>query len=80
MTHTSISVTQLNGVKDNGTPRTSSGASFPEWRCTQCGKLLGVAKGNQLHIRVQKNREYMVGYPVTANCHGCGTLNSKSAC
>jgi len=59
---------------------TAQSASFPEWRCTECGKLLGVAKGNQLHIRVQKNREYMVGYPVTANCHGCGTLNSKSAC
>jgi len=54
--------------------------SIPEWRCTQCGKLLGVAKGNQLHIRVQKHREYLVGFPVTANCHGCGTLNKKSAC
>ncbi len=60
----------------------SAGGSFaakPEWRCTDCGKLLGVANGNQLHIRVQKNREYLVGYPVTANCHGCGTLNRKAA-
>lgn len=55
-------------------------AGKPEWRCTQCSKLLGVAKGNQLHIRVQKHREYLVGFPVTANCHGCGTLNEKSVC
>jgi RNase P subunit RPR2 len=53
--------------------------SISEWRCTQCGKLLGMANGNQLHIRVQKHREYLVGLPVTANCHGCGTLNRKSA-
>jgi hypothetical protein len=38
-----------------------------------------MANGNQLHIRVQKHREYLVGLPVTANCHGCGTLNRKSA-
>ena len=80
MTHTSTSIRQRNGSNDNGRPPASSAASLPEWRCTQCGKLLGVSKGNQLHIRVQKNREYMVGFPVTANCHGCGTLNSKSAC
>jgi len=80
MTHTSISIAPMNGVNDNGRLRTSSAASLPEWRCTQCGKLLGVAKGNQLHIRVQKHREYLVGFPVTANCHGCGTLNKKSTC
>jgi len=60
---------------------TAQSASFPEWRCTECGKLLGVAKGNQLHIRVtEKPASTWFGYPVTANCHGCGTLNSKSAC
>ena len=71
-------------ANDRGSITSISGRNIftgkPEWCCTECGKLLGVAKGNQLHIRVQKNREYMVGYPVTANCHGCGTLNSRSAC
>jgi hypothetical protein len=79
MTHTSISDPVLTSMIDSASSRTAPRTSWPEWRCTDCGKLLGVAKGNQLHIRLQKNREYMVGYPVTANCHGCGTLNSKTA-
>jgi hypothetical protein len=78
MNQSSISDPVLNTVNDN-VSRPSSGTKGPEWRCTQCGKLLGMANGNQLHIRVQKHREYLVGLPVTANCHGCGTLNRKSA-
>lgn len=68
--------------RHNGQNRSSTIdiTTIAEWRCTQCGKLLGMTQGNQLHIRVQKSREYIVGYPVTASCHGCGTLNSKSAC
>jgi len=68
----------IDGSKNNSTGSRSP-TGKPEWRCTQCGKLLGMANGNQLHIRVQKHREYLVGLPVTANCHGCGTLNRKSA-
>jgi hypothetical protein len=68
-----------NGGSNNNSPGSRSLTGKPEWRCTQCGKLLGMANGNQLHIRVQKHREYLVGLPVTANCHGCGTLNRKSA-
>ncbi len=68
-------------ANDSGAPaRTGGLIGKPEWRCTECGKLLGVAKGNQLQIRVKKYREYLVGYPVTANCHGCGTLNRRTAC
>ena len=78
------SIRRLSAANDGGdnAPVTSGGMTGgePEWRCTECGKLLGVANGNQLHIRVQKHREYLVGFPVTANCHGCGTLNKKSAC
>jgi hypothetical protein len=68
-------------ARESYTP-TSGATNFnmkPQWHCTECGKLLGVTNGNQLHIRVQKHREYLVGFPVTANCHGCGTLNKKSA-
>ena len=79
MTDKSISNAAFKSMIGSHSSCTTPMTSWPEWRCTQCGKLLGVAKGNQLHIRVQKNREYMVGFPVTANCHGCGTLNSKSA-
>ena len=79
MTQTSISKPCLLSANDNGPTRTSSDSSGSAWRCSECGKLLGMANGNQLHIRVQKHREYLVGLPVTANCHGCGTLNRKSA-
>ncbi|MEI6644337.1 MAG: hypothetical protein WCL10_20190 [Novosphingobium sp.] len=68
-----------NGGSNNKCSGSQSPDGKPEWRCTQCSKLLGMANGNQLHIRVQKHREYLVGLPVTANCHGCGTLNRKSA-
>lgn len=46
-----------------------------EWRCSQCGKLLGVANENRLHIRFSRGHEYMVGYPVTGICRGCQTMN-----
>jgi len=46
-----------------------------EWRCTQCGKLLGVLKGKRLHIRFACSHEYLVGFPATGICRCCGTLN-----
>ena len=49
-----------------------------EWRCQSCGKLLGVDNGRQMHIRLKHRQEYLVSYPVTATCPGCGTLNVKT--
>ena len=46
-----------------------------EWRCTRCGKLLGVLEGTRLHIRFARGHEYIVGFPVTSVCRGCRTLN-----
>lgn len=46
-----------------------------EWRCSRCGKLLGVHDGNRLHIRFAQGHEYRVGLPVTGICRHCGTLN-----
>jgi len=46
-----------------------------EWRCTQCGKLLGQTKGDRLHVRFARGHEYLVGLPVTCACRCCGTLN-----
>lgn len=46
-----------------------------EWRCTQCGKLLAVMRGDRLHIRLARRNEYLVGFPVTSVCRNCGTLN-----
>jgi len=59
----------------------SSGRLPPrdEWRCHCCGKLLGVPQGDEMHIKIKSCQEYLVAYPVTAKCHGCGTLNRLSA-
>jgi hypothetical protein len=46
-----------------------------EWRCYQCGRLLGVFRGDRIHIRTSRSSEYLVGLPVTATCQGCGALN-----
>lgn len=50
-----------------------------EWRCHCCGKLLGIPMGEEMHIKIKSCPEYLVAYPVTAKCHGCGTLNKLSA-
>ena len=46
-----------------------------EWRCTRCGKLLGVLEGARLHIRFARGHEYIVGFPATSVCRSCRTLN-----
>ena len=46
-----------------------------EWRCTGCGKLLAVLRGDRLHIRFARGHEYLVGFPVTGVCRNCRTLN-----
>lgn len=46
-----------------------------EWRCTGCGKLLGVLDRDRLHIRFARGHEYLVGFPATTVCRSCRTLN-----
>jgi phage FluMu protein Com len=46
-----------------------------EWRCTRCGKLLGLREGDRLHIRFARGHEYLVGFPVTSICRSCRALN-----
>ncbi len=50
-----------------------------DWRCTQCGKLLGVLKDSRVHIRFARSHEYFVGLPVTGVCRSCGTLNEHAS-
>jgi len=50
-----------------------------EWRCKKCGKLLGLHTGTRLHIRYARGHEYLVGFPATGTCRGCGTLNDFCA-
>lgn len=53
-------------------------ATRQDWRCRECGKLLGIAQKNGLHLRFSRGHEYFVAFPVTATCRGCGTLNQAS--
>lgn len=46
-----------------------------EWRCTRCGKLLGLLRDGRLHLRFARGHEYLVGFPATSVCRGCRTLN-----
>lgn len=46
-----------------------------EWRCTSCGKLLGLLRDGRLHLRFARGHEYLVGFPATSVCRGCRTLN-----
>lgn len=50
-----------------------------QWRCTQCGKLLGVIEGARLQIRFARGHQYVVGLPATSVCRGCRTLNEVPA-
>lgn len=51
----------------------------PDWRCTGCGKLLGVRRDSRMHLRFARGHEYFVGFPVVATCRGCDTLNGAAA-
>lgn len=46
-----------------------------EWRCRDCGKLLGVLRGGRLEMRWSRGDQCLVGFPVTATCRGCGAMN-----
>jgi len=48
-----------------------------EWRCSRCGKLLGVFIDNRIHIKFVRSHEYLVGLPATGTCRACGTLNQS---
>jgi phage FluMu protein Com len=46
-----------------------------EWRCSRCRKLLGVMRGNRVHLKFARGHEYLVGFPATGVCRNCKTLN-----
>jgi len=46
-----------------------------EWRCNQCGRLLGQLLDGRLHLQIARGRAYLVGFPVTTACLGCRALN-----
>lgn len=60
----------------NPAPPSSSSA---DWRCTCCGKKLGLFQDGRLHVRFTRSHEYLVSLPAQATCRGCGTLNEAAA-
>jgi hypothetical protein len=50
-----------------------------EWRCTRCGRLLGVLEGERLHLRFARVHDYLVSFPATSVCPKCRALNEVSA-
>lgn len=69
--------TATSSWSDNADIRSTTSNS--QWRCKRCDKLLGVCMDGQMHLRLGRAHEYLVGYPVVATCRGCGTLNHATA-
>ncbi len=72
---TPISSRQPAQMSWTGGTKTSPTTLSSEWRCTRCDKLLGVCRAGRMHLRFARGHEYFVGFPVTAICRCCGTLN-----
>lgn len=53
-------------------PTASAGS---DWRCTCCGKMLGLRHGSVVLIQFARGHCYRAPRPMTAVCRGCGTLN-----
>ena len=53
-----------------------SGRAIPDqWRCSTCGRLLGVIRSGRLHVRFTRGHEYIAALPASCTCRGCGALN-----
>ena len=59
-------------------PGRNTAVNEEEWRCSHCGKLLGIVRDDRLHLRFARGHEYLVGFPATGVCRGCRTLNEAS--
>jgi len=45
-----------------------------EWRCRQCGTLLGVERGGKMHLKY-KTAQFVVTGPVMGVCRRCAEIN-----
>lgn len=45
-----------------------------QWRCSNCGLLLGMRSGGEIELRY-KDARYVVSGSVRASCRRCGTEN-----
>jgi hypothetical protein len=44
------------------------------WRCDACGALLGIARGDELHVKYKDVEIWIVG-PCRSICRRCGKSN-----
>jgi len=45
-----------------------------KWRCERCGCLLGICKGDKLHVRVRE-QQYLARGEILAVCRRCSRMN-----
>ena len=50
-----------------------------DWRCAECGALLGCVLNRQLHVRFGRRHEYVTALPASCTCVACGGLNRVAA-
>ena len=65
------------GQRGRQTLGSAASAFCNDWRCQECRRLLGKDNGAQLQIRY-KPLDYIVGFPVSTVCPGCGVLNART--
>lgn len=61
------------------TPLSQDPHHQPEWRCLECGKLLGQVRDGRLLLRLSRGHTLLVGFPATMACRGCRTLNELAS-
>ena len=68
-------MTLINSARSRACRHLSGRALPDEWRCSNCGRLLGVTRSGRLHVRFTRGHEYIAALPATCTCRGCGALN-----
>jgi phage FluMu protein Com len=59
-------------------PRADS-RRLTNWRCRQCGALLGRYLDHRMQITFARGHEFYVTLPVTTRCRRCKSLNELAA-
>jgi len=47
-----------------------------EWRCSRCGRLLGVVYHRLIHLKFAGGHEYLVTRPASARCPRCAATTA----
>jgi hypothetical protein len=71
---TSRDVVVSSRIPSRIAPHVASGNGRP-WRCRTCGSLLGIERGDELHVRFKDAELWIVGR-CRQVCRRCGESNS----